>query len=75
MKEPKNKRQERRFLRGVNFYRKLGRNRNHVLAPLTKLTENFPFGWNETDQKAYDEIKAIMSKETMSHHPNCNLPF
>ena len=34
MKEPKNKKQVRRFLGGTNFYHKMWRNINHALVPL-----------------------------------------
>ena len=75
MKEPKTKRQVRRFLGGIHFYRKMWRNRSHALVPLTALTGNMNFQWNEKHQKAFEETKAIMSKETMLCYPNCELPF
>ena len=75
MKEPKNKRQVRRFLGGTNFYRKTWQNRSHVLAPSTALSGNATFLWNETHQKAFDDAKAIISKETMLHCPNYELPL
>ena len=70
MKEPKNKRQVRRFLGGMNFCRKMWRNRSHALAPLIALAGNASFMWNETHQKAFDGMKAIASKENMSCCPN-----
>ena len=43
MKESKNKRQVRQFLGGINFCRKMWRNRSHVLALLAVLTGNATF--------------------------------
>ena len=75
MKHSKNKREAQRFLGGTNFYRKMRRNHSHTLVPLTALTGNVAFMWSETNQEACDEIKDIMSKETMLHHPNYDLSF
>ena len=43
MKPLKNKRQVKRFIGGVNFYRKMWWNCSHLLIPLTKLTGDTPF--------------------------------
>ena len=75
MKEPKNERQVRRFLGGANFYCKMWRNRSHALAPLTELAGSVPFILKEINYTSCNEIKAIMSKETMLCHPNYDLPF
>ena len=45
------------------------------MALLTELTGNEPFVWKEMYQKVYDEIKAIISKETMLCRLNHDLPF
>ena len=49
------------------------RNKSHLLVPFTLLTGNTLFEWEETHQKAFDEIKEITSKETMLHDPNNEL--
>ena len=51
------------------------RNQIHALVLLTELTGNATFMWNNAHKKAFDDAKAIMSKETMSHCPNYKLPF
>ena len=74
MKEPKSERQFRRFLGGTNFYSKMCRNRSHALVPLTVLRRNVPPAWKDMHHKAFYDIKAIMSKETMLCYQN-KLPF
>ena len=75
MKEPKNKRQVRKFLGGINFYRKMWKSRSHLLAPLADLTGNVPFKWGDKHQQAFDATKAALSKETMLYYLNYNAPF
>ena len=75
MKETKTERKARRFLGGINFYRKMWRNRLQILEPWTELTGNVPFSWKHKHQKAFDEIKAITLKETMLCCPNFELPL
>ena len=43
MKPPKNKKQVRQFLGGVNFYRKTWEHQSHLLTPLSDLTKDVPF--------------------------------
>ena len=76
IKPPKNKKQLRSFIGAITFYRNMWPHRSHILAPLTAMTgNNTSFKWKEIHQKAFDQIKAIISKSTLLLYPNHNLPF
>jgi hypothetical protein len=50
--------------------------RSHVLAPLTELaSKKKPFQWKEGQQKAFELIKKIMSRETLLSFPDFSKPF
>jgi hypothetical protein len=73
---PKTKRQLRHFLGMVNFYRDVWRRRSHLLAPLTGLvSDKTKFIWGEEQQRAFDEIKRVISKETLLTFPDFNKEF
>ena len=73
---PKNKRQLRHFLGMVNFYRDVWRRRSHLMAPLTGLvSKTTPFIWEKAQQDAFDEIKRVISKETLLTFPDFNKEF
>ena len=75
MQAPKSQRQIRRFIGGINFYRKMWKKRSHILSPITKLTGNKKFKWGEEQEKAFNNIKAVMIQETMLAYPNFNETF
>ena len=54
---PTSKRQLRRFLGMVNYYRDMWQKRSHILAPLSKLcSPKSKFIWEEEQQKAFEHI-------------------
>jgi Reverse transcriptase (RNA-dependent DNA polymerase) len=56
----------RRFLGMVNYYRDMWRHRSHILAPLTAMcSAKVKFVWHDKEQKAFEDIKAIISRETV----------
>jgi hypothetical protein len=68
---PKTTKQLQRFLGMVNFYRDMWKGRSHVLAPLTELeSKKKPFQWKEEQQKSFELIKKIMSRETLLSFPD-----
>ena len=73
---PKNLKQLRSFLGMVNYYRDMWIRRSHILAPLNALTKKGnKWHWGETEQRAFDNIKRVMAKETLLHYPDFNKPF
>ena len=49
--------------------------RSEILAPLTELTGNKPFIWKDEHQKAFDQMKALIAKDTLLRYPDHNKPF
>ncbi|KAI2491351.1 transposition [Fragilaria crotonensis] len=73
---PTTKRQLRRFLGMINYYRDMWRRRSHILAPLTALcSAKAKFIWHDKEQKAFEDIKAIISRETLLAYPDFSKDF
>ena len=76
LQAPANKRQLRHFLGMVNYYRDMWRRRSHVLAPLTALSSSKRvWQWGAEEQKSFEEIKRVITKETMLVFPDFTIPF
>ena len=73
---PRNVKQLRSFLGMVNYYRDMWMRRSHILAPLYKLLKKGT-RWvcAAEHQRAFDNIKRVMAKETLLHYPNFNKTF
>ena len=73
---PKTKRELRRFIGIVNYYRDMWIRRSNVLAPLSRLTsKTTAWHWTDVEQKAFDKMKRIISRETLLVYPDFNKPF
>ena len=73
---PTNRRQLRRFIGMINFNKDMIQGRSSTIAPLTKLTsKTVPWKWTEVEQKAFEEIKSKLSKQTLLTYPDFNKPF
>jgi hypothetical protein len=73
---PKTKRDLRRFIGLVNYYRDMWVKRSHVLAPLAKLTsKEVPWKWTKEHDDAFKEMKRIISKEALLAYPDFSKPF
>ena len=61
----------------VQFYRDMWKRRSHILAPLADLVGvgNKKLKWTEVHQKALEDIKKVMAKETILKCPNFNEVF
>src|SRR5687767_2274320 len=74
---PPTKRKElRKFIGMINYYRDIWPQRAHLLAPLTALTsDKVKWKWTEEHQQAFDEMKRAISRETLLAYPNFNEVF
>ena len=73
---PMTRRELRRFIGIVNYYRDMWIRRSDVLAPLSSLTsKTTPWHWTDVEQKAFDTMKRIISRETLLAYPDFNKPF
>ena len=62
---PTTKKQLRRFLGMVNYYRDMWRRCSHILSPLTAMCSvKAKFVWHDKEPKAFEEIKKIICRET-----------
>ena len=65
MQPPTTKRQLRRFLGMVNYYRDMWRRRSHILAPLTALcSKTVTWKWTDECSKSFESIKRVIARET-----------
>jgi hypothetical protein len=68
---PQNKKQLRRFIGMVNYYRDMWGKRSEVLAPLATLTsKTAKWKWEAEHQKAFDDMKKLISKEALLAYPD-----
>ncbi len=76
MKPPTNVKETRRFLGMAGFYRKQIEKLSALAAPLTDLTrKNQPFEWDETCQRAFQEIKRRLVSAPVLVKANLSQPF
>ena len=73
---PTNKKQLRRFIGLVNYYRNMWMHCSDVLAPLTELTsKEAKWKWTDVHDQAFNKMKCIISKETLLAYPDFNDQF
>ena len=73
---PTNKKELRRFIGIVNYYRDMWIRRSHCLAPLAALTSKAAkWKWGPLEAKSFEEIKRAMSREVMLAYPDFSKPF
>ena len=73
---PKTRKQLRRFIGMINFYRDMWKKRSELLAPLTALTsKNFKYEWKDEHQKFFEAIKRVIGREVFLGYPDFNAPF
>ena len=76
IKAPKTRRQLRRFIGMVNYYRDMWPHRSDILAPLTSLTSKAKrWKWTEECQKAFEAMKKLIAQETLLAFPDFSKPF
>ena len=73
---PTTKKELRHFIGLVNYYRDMWPKRSELLVPLAALTsKTTKWQWNDEHQKAFEAMKAHVSKETLLAYPNFNDEF
>jgi hypothetical protein len=86
IKLPTGVKQLRHFLGMVQYYRDLWARRSKMLAPLTSLlgecgqtkttkakgTKKVPWHWDEVHQRAFDHVKATITKDVVLAYPDIN---
>jgi hypothetical protein len=74
--KPTNRKEVRRFIGMVNYYRDMWPKRSEILAPLSRLTsKNVKFEWTKECQKAFDDMKWYMAQETLLVYPDFTKEF
>ena len=73
---PTTRKQLRRFIGLINFYRDMWIHRSDLLSPLTALTsKSIPFKWTDIEQKAFEMIKKVISREVLLTYPDFSKEF
>ncbi len=73
---PKNVKQLRSFMGCVNYYRDVWMRRAHLLSTFSHLTKKgVKYKWGRVEQLAFDNIKRVMTKETLLYYPDFNKEF
>eukprot|EP00957_Ditylum_brightwellii_P152374 11599963-Ditylum_brightwellii.AAC.1 len=73
---PKNKKQLKRFIGIINFYRCVWKGRAEKLSTLTALTsKKAKWKWTEVEQKAFDAVKIAVAKNTLLVYLDFNKKF
>ena len=73
----KTRKQLRRFLGMVNYYRYVWKRRSHVLAPLATLAGRSAkkYIWTDEHQNAFESAKNMISREAMLAYPDFSQEF
>src|SRR5712672_3612474 len=72
---PMKKKELQRFLGFCNFYRRFIRNYSHIAKPLTSLTGNTPWTWNEEQQSAFQTLITAITSEPVLALPRAKGQF
>jgi hypothetical protein len=76
IKPPTTRKQLRRFIGMVNYYRDMWPLRSHLLAPLSALTSSkVKWKWTTEHQEAFEKMKALIAKETLLTFPDISKEF
>jgi hypothetical protein len=74
--EPRNRRELRRFIGMVNYYRDVIPRRAGILTPLTAMcSPKVTFKWTPMHHEAFEKIKRSLADAVTLAYPDLNLPF
>ena len=68
-KTPQPIKQVRQFLGMATYYRRFIKGFAEIATPLSKLTGNVPFYWNDDSQKAFDSLKSALTGPGVMAYP------
>jgi len=63
------------FLVFSGYYRRFIEHFSHIVAPLYALTGNADFVWIDKYDRAFEDLKKLVSTAPVLRGPNWNLPF
>ena len=73
---PTTRKELQQFIGVVNYYRDMWKRRSDLLAPLSALcSSTVKWHWTDIDQKAFEAIKAAISKVILLSYPDFTKPF
>ena len=73
---PTTRKQLHQFIGLINYYRDMWWHHSDRLTPLTRLTSTkVPFKWTEVEQKAFENMKKIISRDVYLTYPDFNKYF
>ena len=72
---PKNVKEVQQFLGLASYYRCFIKDFSLIAAPLSSLTGNIPFTWQEPQQKAFDLLKEKLTTAPILAYPDFSKPF
>ena len=72
---PKNVKEVQQFLGLASYYRHFIKDFSLIAAPLSSLTGNIPFTWQEPQQKAFDLLKQKLTTAPILAYPDFSKPF
>ena len=59
----------------VNYYRDMWPRRTHTLVPLIAMTGKAPFQWMPVHQKAFEQMKSLISTDALLAYPDPTKPY
>ena len=76
LQPPKTVAEVRTFLGMTGYYRTCIKNYAHIAEPLVQLTrKNIKFVWTDSQQQAFNSLKAALMSDTVMAHPDPEKPY
>ena len=73
---PANRRELRKFIGLVNYYRDMWPKRSEILGPLTALVSpKVPWKWTPECQQSFEAMKSLVAREVILSYPQFDKPF